>query len=373
MNAFALRIHKKFRAVAVFFFLCFVCAPHLTSLDTISLQNDYSKGPLYGKNLFLPFLIHYNFPSFSAKTGKQYHFTYHASLYYVQDAHYAWEGAKPANYLDERHYDTRDVLRDYESCVGELGASYAFYDAVQGGIDIRLFSYYGGFLDPLLESFHDAFKFPGGMREYFEQNRLHVNIPNVNGIKFFLDKPTVSFGDIDIWGKWTIFQNAKLSVAFFGAYKIPAGPLGGLSGSGFPDVGVGVLFDIRSTQMFTLYVNAGVVMPYNNMKSNPMFNGLLGLEIHPWSFLSFNAQMNIKTSPLVDDKIAWSWNEIYGTDFKAYSMPQANILVGVVGTYKNFRFQIYFEEDAITNQGTDLTVNFMFSHTVYFKPAILFQ
>jgi hypothetical protein len=372
MNFFVLRMNKPFRTAAIFFFLCFLCAPFLTGLDTISLQQDYSKGPLYGKNLFIPFLIHYNFPSFSAKTGTPYHFTYHASLYYVQDAHYVWSEAKPRNYLDERHYDTKDVLRDYESFVGELGASYAFYDAVQGGIDIRILSYYGGFLDSLIEGFHDIFKFPGGMREYFEKNRLYVNIPNVNGINLFLNRPTVSFGDIDIWGKWTIFQNAKFSFAFFGAYKMPSGTLGGLSGSGFPDVGVGTLYDIRASHLFTFYVNAGIVLPYN-VKSKPMFNGLLGVEIHPLSFLSFIAQMNIKTSPLIDDKIDWSWNEIYGTNFKAYAMPQTNVLIGVIAAFKNFKFQFYFEEDAITNQGADLTVNFMFSHSIYFKPAILFQ
>jgi phospholipase C len=93
-----------------------------------------------------------------------------------------------------------------------------------------------------------------------------------------------------------------------------------------------------------------------------MFNGLIGIELNPLSFFSIVAQMNIKTSP-ISNNIEWSWNRIFGTDFKKYSLPQTNILVGFIFKYKEFRWQFYVEEDAITNQGIDIAINFSFSHT----------
>jgi hypothetical protein len=78
-----------------------------------------------------------------------------------------------------------------------------------------------------------------------------------------------------------------------------------------------------------------------------MFNGLVGFEINPWKLFSLNIQMNIKSSPI-----------------SVCVFAQTNILAGFIFKLKDFRWQFYFEEDAITQQGTDLTVNFMFSHNI---------
>jgi hypothetical protein len=99
----------------------------------------------------------------------------------------------------------------------------------------------------------------------------------------------------------------------------------------------------------TFYGQAGVVLPFN-MKSYPMFNGLVGFEINPWEIFSINLQMNIKTSPV-----------------SAYAFPQTNILAGFIFKFKDFRWQFYLEEDAISNEGADLTVNVMFSHSINLK------
>lgn len=318
---------------------------------------DYSKGLLYGKNMFIPYLIHYNFPSLSAKSGKKFDFQYHTSIYYIQDVQYL-------EHTDNgiRSYDKTFVVRDYEGCVGEIGFSYHFFDELQLGVDLRLISYYGGFLDETIETFHNIFGFPTGRREFFLQNQIYINIPNDNGIRLFLDAPSVAFGDIDLWGKWTFFENSSISLAALGAFKLPSGRLETLSGSNYPDIGLGILSDIKPYWFFTVYAQAGIVLPLN-FQSYPMFNGLIGLEMHPWQFLSLNVQMNIKTSP-ISNNIGWSWNSAYGTNYKLYSMPQTNILAGFIIKFKDFKWQFYFEEDAITNQGTDITFNIMFSHSL---------
>ena len=69
------------------FVLALICILLLNTVAVNAMDSppDYSKGPLYGKNLFIPFLIHYNFPSLPAKSGERYDLQYHLSMYYVQD------------------------------------------------------------------------------------------------------------------------------------------------------------------------------------------------------------------------------------------------------------------------------------------------
>jgi hypothetical protein len=220
-------------------------------------------------------------------------------------------------------------------------------------MDTRLLSYYGGFLDPAIEGFHHAFGFPNEGRQYFLQDKMYINIPNNNGIALHLDRTTVAFGDIDFWGKYTVFENKYLSLAGAGAFKIPSGRLDTLSGSNYPDLGFEALADIRALWWLTFYTQAGMVVPFNG-KSYVMFNGLAGIEFNAWQLFSPLIQMNIKTSP-ISSKVGH------------YSMPQTNILAGFIFQHRGFKWQFYVEEDAFTNQGTDITFNFMFSQSISIK------
>ncbi|HPO50759.1 MAG TPA: DUF3187 family protein, partial [Spirochaetota bacterium] len=307
----------------------------------VSIWNsDYSKGPLYGKNMYVPFLIYYNFPSVRAKSGKEFEFNYHISNYIIQDfysdsiddsnaefykrSNYKKLPLGEAVYIGPRYYTTQNIIRDYESLVTEVGFSFYILKRLQVGIDFRLFAYYTGFMDTIIENFHHAFGFPGGAREYFEQNKIFVNILNHNGINLYLDKPAVSFGDIDMWVKYTFFERNFISLAGFGAFKIPTGSIANLSGSGYPDFALGVLADFKPAWILSFYLQSGLVVPFDSFlpvksKPYPMFNGLVGIELHPANFFSLIVQFNVKTSPISGDK-TFSWNENY----KLYDLPQVN-------------------------------------------------
>ncbi|MDR3283729.1 MAG: DUF3187 family protein [Treponema sp.] len=352
--------------------LIFLCTQNIFCTEIWGEKPDYSKGPLLGKNMFIPYLIHYNFPALSAKSGEKFDFQYHLSTYYVQDASYVWNNPYPYSHSDvTRYYDTENVVRDYESCINEAGFAFNILEELQIGMDMRIFSYYGGFLDAFIEKFHKTFRFASGNRKFFLQNQIYINIPNDNGAPLFLDGPSTAFGDIDVWGKWTFFENKHVSLASLGAMKIPSGRLETLSGSNYPDIAFGIISDMRPVWFLTVYAQAGGVLPLS-LKYYPMFNGLAGLEINPWKIFSINVQMNIKTSPISND-IGWTWNNVFDTEHKVYSMPQTNIMAGVIFIFKGFKWQFYFEEDGITNQGTDLTLNFMFSHKINYTAARLTQ
>ena len=322
-----------------------------------------SKGPLYGKTMHVPFLIHYSIPSLAAKSGERFDLNFRQSFYLAQDVlYFFWDDDK-----DElppgRHYNRDYIISDYEVFAADLGISFNILKELQLGADIRMFYYYGGFMDSFIESFHGLFGFPNGEREYFLQNRLYVNIPNENGIVMYLDENAASLGDIDLWGKWTFFENTGFSLAALAAFKLPTGSLDKLSGTGYPDAGLGLLIDFRAARYLSLYTHAGIVVPFNG-KSNFMFNGMLGAEIHPLEFLSFNLQMNIRTSPITDNTIPHSLSDLLGTTVYRLSLPQFNIMGGIVLRFNRTNWQLYFEQNAITNQGADITFGIMVSHTL---------
>jgi hypothetical protein len=324
----------------------FVCAAFLLLGGR---QAFAQQGPLIGKNLFIPYLIHYSFPSLPAQSGDVGTGNMRFSFYYVNDVQYVIKGKIP----------TDNIVRDYESAVLEAGVSYWFTPYLEAGVDTRLVSYFGGFADGAIEWFHNLFGFPNAGRESFERNKLYIHIPinnpNAGGKSLFLEKAAVSLGDTDFWAKWTFFESPFISLAGLGAFKLPTGSPAKLSGSGSPDLGLLLAADFRPWNFMTFYTQAGVVLPFDGY-SYPMFNGMLGIEYHPWKVFSFNVQMNVKTSPISND-IPWGWNP----HLMAYSLPQMNILGGFTwGNGKN-RWQFYFEEDAIFNQGTDLTLNFSYS------------
>ncbi|MCL2209020.1 MAG: DUF3187 family protein [Treponema sp.] len=344
----------KYKPLIAVFLLVIATAAHADK----PLQT-FSKGPLFGKNLYIPFLIHYNFPSLPAKSGEINDLQYHLSVYYGQDARFRVDIVGD---YEGRRYDREYVFMDYESCAAEIGVAYNVLNEVQAGVNMRLFSFYGGFLDPFIESFHHFFNFSGGARERFLQNQIYINVPNSNGIPLYLDKSTVSFGDIDLWCKWTFLENTNISLAALGAFKLPTGNLKSLSGSGYPDIAAGLLLDYRIIRLLSLYAQAGIVVPFNG-KSYPMFNGLLGAEIHPWKLFSFVLQMNIKTSPLSGSEVPFGWNEDWKVNFNQLPLPQTNVLAGIVVQMNRLRLQLYLEEDAIFNQGNDFAVGISASYT----------
>lgn len=159
-------------------------------------------------------------------------------------------------------------------------------------------------------------------------------------------------------------QNKFISTAIEGAFKIPSGQMALLSGSGYPDISLSILLDLRPLWFLTFYTQVGLVLPFDSFipvtqsHPYPMVHSIFAIELNPLSFFSIIAQFNIKSSPIV----GYYWYSLINHEF--YSAPQTNLLVGVIFKYKQFKWQAYFEEDTFTNAGADITINFLFSQSI---------
>lgn len=333
-------------------------------LATPYIRGDYAKGPLVGKNFFIPQLIHYNLNGVNAAVGKQFQFNYHIALYYSQAFNTNGTKLKLEDKLADGTYNhTKYVAIDFEGTGVELGADIFLTRQLQLGLNMRLISFYGGFIDNIIEGFHHIFTFPNGGRELFAQNNIFINIETANNLRIMLDSPTVGFGDIDIWVKYNFFHHKKVDLAAFGALKIPSGQRRLATGSGGPDFAFALLADFHPIWLLHIYLQNALVIPVgtDGYLPFPMYNALIGFEISPHRVFSIIGQFNIKTSPVEG---TYLYPNNVGIKANFFSSPQTNLLIGFIWKIKQFQIQFYFEEDTFTNAGTDFTINLRFTHSI---------
>jgi len=89
------------------------------------------------------------------KSGKRFDFQYHIATYYSSDAEYRWINPHPS--LDERYFDKSNIIVDYESYINELGFAFNILDNLQVGFNMRVYAYFGGFLDVFVDIIHLVF------------------------------------------------------------------------------------------------------------------------------------------------------------------------------------------------------------------------
>jgi hypothetical protein len=279
-------------------------------------------GPLWCKSVFIPFSLYYQLPGMKAAPPAQGSLQVSAAFFCGQSF---------INYLKDfsSTLPVYERIVDFETLTLENIFSYAAANGLEIGITLRIILLYGGFLDSLISGFHTFSGLPNNNREIFPENDVYISIPNTNNVYLELDHDTFGFGDIDIWAKVCFVQTHNLVLSGLFALKLPTGNPKTLQGSGYPDAGLGVLFDWYISELFALYVNCGVIIPYDaldsSIESNPfiMINGIAGLEYAASPWLSLVAQFELRTSPIYSDSFV-----LPDTDVDFFATPQTNLMLG---------------------------------------------
>ena len=126
---------------------------------------------------------------------------------------------------------------------------------IEIGASIPFYVYYGGFLDPFIDRFHEAFNLPNFLRGMTEYGQTRYELVGGGATPFLGEEPISDVGDLTLHFKKTLVAQNAYALAFRTDLKLPTGSVEKLSGSGATDVGIGVAFD-RITDRWALYVNA---------------------------------------------------------------------------------------------------------------------
>lgn len=305
------------------------------------------KGPLWGKNYYVPFLPFYSFPGVDAAPGKKQDLNINLSQYFVQEMVVEYQVGSGL-----------ERLLDYEGYVLEPTVSYNISDSIEIGLTTRFHFYYGGIYDSVVEAFHGLFNFPNGGRSYYPQDEVYISFHTDSGIDFSLDSSKAAWGESDLFGKWSFFSRSYMDLALFAALKIPTGKMASISGSGYMDIAFAILSDFHITSWLSLYIQNGIILPgqlfFNDRTSPvPMYSLLTSIEFILSPVFSLVTQFRLVTSP-------YNTGSVIREDTSSsliFHKPMTNIMVGLVMDVSDFRLQFYFEEDPFTNNGADLILN----------------
>jgi hypothetical protein len=309
------------------------------------------KGPLEGKNFSPHYLIFFNLPGISARPPAEARYALSLSTYLTQEflaSYVAQDDEIPTRHADFENLSLEANARWYPSARLQLGAT------------MRLIGYGGGVLDWPIEAFHRLFNFPNAGREFFPNNELYVDYTSNEGYHFFLDRPRISLGDLDLWSAYSLIDTPTFAAALFGSLKLPTGSLEALSGSGGTDLSLAALIDLNLHRRFSLYLNTGVTLALSEPNADPGTRTVIAQAIIAFEYalngnLSFLLQGNLK-SPSMHADILMENN--LGQVGDQLSFPQTNILFGLRRRSGRYLIQAYMEEDALTNNGVDFTLNF---------------
>jgi hypothetical protein len=127
-----------------------------------------------------------------------------------------------------------------------------------GGFELRfsvpIYVYYGGVLDPLVNSFHETFGFPNYLRSQTPYGQVDLQFQSGDRPFVGVQDSAKGVGDISFEAKKTILAQNRYGLALRGSLELPTGDPESLGGSGATDFGLGLAFD-RIGDRFGLYAN----------------------------------------------------------------------------------------------------------------------
>ncbi len=160
-----------------------------------------------------------------------------------------------SNIITSQESDIEKVRFDAEYLRTLVGLRRGFGGGVELGVSIPFYVYYGGFLNPFVNSFHQTFGFPNFLRGQTPYDLVNLRYSHGGDVALSADQAFGAVGDLSFDVKKKLFERHRTALALRGLVKLPTGKPDTVSGSGAADYGVGVAFD-RVGDRFGLYVNA---------------------------------------------------------------------------------------------------------------------
>jgi len=145
-----------------------------------------------------------------------------------------------SNTIIDRSNDLESLSLDMEHLSTEVRFHAGLGKGVELGVAFPFYVMYGGFLDPFISGYHDAFGFPNEVRGRTPDNLFQYRYEVDESPVLERNEGSSAIGDITFSAKKTMLENDKNAVAFRAAVKLPSGSPEKLTGSGKTDFGIGL-------------------------------------------------------------------------------------------------------------------------------------
>lgn len=209
-----------------------------------------------------------------------------------------------SNIIMDQSNDFEAVRLDLEYARTDLRLRRGFGRGFELGASIRFYAYFGGFLDPFVSGFHDAFGLPNYLRGQTENGLVEYRYTRGEESLFEGTDSFTAVGDLSLHAKKTLVVDAggRTALAARAVLKLPTGDVESLSGSGATDFGFGLAFD-RKGERFGLYANANyhVLGEPEKLPAKNYFSLMVAADWHFKPRLAAVLQFDHARSPLEGD------------------------------------------------------------------------
>jgi len=159
-----------------------------------------------------------------------------------------------SNIIQEQQTENEFLRFDLEYLRTLVALKRGFGHGLELGFSVPFYAYYGGFLDPLVSSFHEALGLPNLLRGQTPYGLVDFQYRRGDQLVLAGTNSFGAVGDVAIDVKKTLYERSSRSLAVRGAVKLPTGDPQNLSGSGATDFGLGLAFD-RIGPKYGVYMN----------------------------------------------------------------------------------------------------------------------
>jgi len=280
----------------------------LVMIPSVSFANDYLNEGLYVGNQN-PFRGIFNIPRHrpnSELSAGAYRSSFQLEI------HNSFTGVDVGN---------ESIFIDGETYVGRLAVERGFSDGWRAGFELPIVSHQGGFLDSIIDDWHDAFSLDGFDRGDAPEDLLLYRYIDGESLDISVREKNTDIGDLVLtMGKrW---ENSGGSSLFRIEVKLPTGDAESLMGSGGVDVGVRVQTTRKISRRGTLYGGLGFAWLETGdvlaeLRQNWAGTFTLGWSWQQWSRVALKVQLDGQTSPYKDTEIQQLGDESMQLSFGA--------------------------------------------------------
>jgi len=258
-----------------------------------------------------------------------------------------------SNYIVE--YASREtVIQDGEVWRLNLAYRYGLRGGMEVGIEIPYFIHTGGFLDGVINTWHNATGLPDGGRGKTGNDQLNYAYTRNGEVLINTNDSTAGIGDIRITGAYQLYGDNRYKgrmLALHAGLKLPTGNSGDLTGSDAVDISVSLA--ARDT---TLSLNTGLSFYGSCGLLFPGSGDLLNGQQRQW--VGFGAMgMGWQMLDWVTPKIQIDWHSPFYRDSQLSAIDAWSAQLALGGTFHlsaNTAVDVAIVEDIAVDTAPDV-------------------
>ncbi len=201
--------------------------------------------------------------------------------------------------------DGDSIFIDGESTYATFNLRRGFGNGWAGGLEIPVVHHDGGFLDGIVEDWHDLVGLDASSRESFPRDQLAYRYLRGGTTRAEVDESLTGIGDVRMHLGKRLLQDGERTASAWLQLKLPTGEAEDLTGSGAVDVAARIQGSTRAGRYTTFYGGVGVaylgegdLLP--EMQEDWAGSLTLGLSWQRWSKVALKLQVDAQ-SALYDD------------------------------------------------------------------------